>query len=205
MMRDQLAMLGLCLGIVAAGCAGTNKVIAPMPTPTHTSTPQVIQQMGYGINARFTRCESTTCPARTVKTLAQVERAPAVPVIARAPAPPRVQEIRKLIVVPFKSGSARLGKQEAKVIDMQSADAKRSRRIVISGRTDNTGSPRRNDILARQRAEAVRDYLVPRRLNDTVEIALESKGSCCYAADNRSASGRAANRRAEVEMFIVSP
>ena len=203
MNRGQLAMLGLSAGIVAAGCAGTNKAVAP--AQTHASTPQVIQQMGYGLNARFTWCGRTTCPDRTIKTLAQIERAPAAPVIARAPAPPQVQEIRKRIVVPFKSGSARLGDQEAKVIDLEFGDAKRLSRIVISGRTDDTGSPRRNDILARQRAEAVRDYLTKRRLNDTADIALESKGSCCYTADNRSASGRAANRRVEVEMFIVTP
>lgn len=198
----HLAMLGLSAGIVAAGCAGTNKTVAP--AHRHTATSKVIQQMGYGLNARFTWCEHTTCPDRTIKTLAPVDRAPAAPVIARASTPPQAQEIRKSIVVLFRSGSARLGDQEAKVIDMQLADARRSRRIVIRGRTDDTGSPRRNDILARQRAEVVRDYLTKRRLSDTIEITLESKGSCCYAADNHSASGRSANRRVEVDMFIVA-
>jgi outer membrane protein OmpA-like peptidoglycan-associated protein len=118
---------------------------------------------------------------------------------------PHALEIRKRVVVAFKPGSARLGGEEARVIDRQLADANRSKRIVISGRTDATGAPRGNEILARQRAEAVRDYLTKRRLNDTAEITLESKGSCCYVADNRSASGRAANRRVEVEIFIVTP
>ena len=206
MKRGHLAMLGLCTGIVAVGCAGTNKNGAP----AHTNTPtrEVIQQMGYGLSARFARCANATCPERTVKTLAQAERAPAPPPIPPTSAPQQVrevQELRKRIVVQFKSGSARLGKQEAHLIDHEFADAARARRIVITGRTDDTGSPRQNDILARKRAETIRDYLTKRRLNDTVEITLDSKGSCCYATDNRSASGRAANRRVEVEMLIVTP
>ena len=178
--------------------------MAVAPVYTHAPTRGVIQQIGYSPDVRFARCGSAVCPARTVKTLAQVDLA-STQVIARAPAPPQVQEIRKLIVVPFKSGSAQLADQEAKAIDMQFADAHRARRIAISGRTDDTGSPRGNDILARQRAEAVRDYLTKRRLNDTVEITLESKGSCCYVADNRLASGRSANRRVEMELFVVKP
>ena len=206
MKRGHLAMLGLCTGIVAVGCAGTNKAGAPVRT--NTPTREVIQQMGYGLSARFARCANTTCPDRTAKTLAQAERAPAPPAIPPTPTPPQVrevQELRKRIVVQFKSGSARLGELETKLIDREFADAARARRIVITGRTDETGSPQRNNILARQRAETVRNYLTNRRLNGTVEITLDSKGSCCYAADNRSASGRAANRRVEVEMLIVTP
>lgn len=199
----RLPILGLMAGIFAAGCAATNKAIAP--TKTEASISPAIQQIGYGLDARFTRCSGARCPVRTVKTLAQVEPPPVAAVIAPVPLPPQVQEIRKRITVPFKSGSAHLGDQEAQAIDMQSADIGRARRTEIRGRTDDTGSLSRNDKLARQRAEAVRDYLTQRRLNDTAEISLESKGSCCYAADNRSAAGRAANRRVEVEVFIVTP
>ena len=199
----RLPILGLMAGIIAAGCAATNKAIAP--TKTQASISPGIQQVGYGLDARFTWCSGARCPVRTVKTLSQVEPPPIAAVIAPVPLPPQMQEIRKRFMVPFKSGSAQLGNQEAQAIDVQSADIERSRRIEIRGRTDDTGSLSRNATLARQRAEAVRDYLTQRRLNNTVEITLESKGSCCYAADNRSAAGRATNRRVEVEMFIVTP
>lgn len=199
----QLPMLGLIAGIVAAGCAATNKAIAP--TKTQASIAPGIQQIGYGLDARFTWCSGARCPMRTVKTLAQVEPPPAVAVVAPVPVAPQVQEIQKLITVPFETGSARLSDQEAQVIDAALTGAMHVRRIVIRGRSDATGSARGNDRLAERRAAAVRDYLTKTRLHDAVEITLESKGSCCYAADNRSASGRAANRRVEVEVLIVSP
>ena len=206
MKRGSLAVLGLCTAIVAVGCAGVNKT--GTPANTNPSTREIVQQIGYGLSARFARCANAACPERTVKTLALAERAPDPPVIEPTANPPRareVQELRKRFVVPFTTGSARLGKPEAQLIDSELVDAARARRIVITGRTDDNGSARRNDILARKRAETVREYLTKRRLNDTVEITLDSKGSCCYATDNRSASGRAANRRVEVEMLFVTP
>lgn len=199
----QLTIVGITAGIAAAGCAGPHKAVAPQQT--HAPLSRLIQQTGHGLDARFTRCESTACPDRTVKTLREIERAPAVPNVPRMPATHEAQEIQKRIVVRFASGSARLTDNQIKVIDLQFADAMRSRRIAISGRTDDTGSPRGNDLLARKRAEVVRDYLLKRRLNDTVDHVLESKGNCCYSTDNRSAAGRAANRRVEIEMFIVAP
>ena len=85
MRHAQLAMFGLSAGIVAAGCAGTKMAVAPVYT--NAPTLGVIQRIGYGPDARFARCGSGVCPARTVKTLAPVEHAP-TPVIAHAPAPP---------------------------------------------------------------------------------------------------------------------
>lgn len=203
MRRLQLTMLGLSAGVIAAGCAVSHKAIAP--TNMQATIPPSIQQIGYGLDARFTWCSGSRCPTRTVKTLAYVERAPAAAVFARPPVPFEGTEIHKLITVPFDTGSARLSDQQAQVIDAAFTEAMHVRRIVIRGRTDSNGSPRRNDLLAGRRAEVVRDYLTKARLNDSVEITLESKGSCCYAADNHSASGRAANRRVEVEVLIVSP
>lgn len=203
MRRPQLAMLGLIGGIIATGCAGTNKAIAP--TNTQASISQGIQQIGYGLDARFTWCSGARCPVRSVKTLAQVERPPAAVVSTPAPVAPPVTEIHKLVTVSFETGSARLSDQQAQVIDTAFSQAMHVRRILIRGRTDASGSARTNDRLAKRRAGVVRDYLTKTRLYDAVEIKLESNGSCCYVADNHSASGRAANRRVEVEMFIVSP
>lgn len=74
MRRMRFALLGLSIAVITAGCAATPEVAPPTPTPV--STPAVIQQIGYGSDARFTWCESANCPVRTTKTLAQVERAP---------------------------------------------------------------------------------------------------------------------------------
>lgn len=75
MRRIRLALLTLSAAAAGPGCAATPEVVPLTPIPT-TSIPIVIQQIGYGSDARFTWCESTACPARTVKTLAHLERAP---------------------------------------------------------------------------------------------------------------------------------
>ena len=207
MRRLQLMMLGFSAGIAAAGCAGIQKAIAPMKTPD--PMPPSIRQIGYGPNAGFSWCSENRCPTRTVKTLATVEQTAAAPVLAPAtviaPAQiaPATQETHKTIAVTFETGSARLSDEQAKVVDAAFTQAMHIQRIVIRGRTDATGSARGNDRLAGRRAEAVRDYLLKAR-HDTPEITLDSKGSCCYAGDNRKASGRAANRRVEVEVFFLS-
>ncbi|KFE68631.1 OmpA family protein [Hyalangium minutum] len=74
-------------------------------------------------------------------------------------------------------------------------------RVVIEGHTDNQGKPAANMTLSHRRAEAVRNYLI----NKGVEPQrLEAKG---YGqerpiADNKTAKGRATNRRVD---FITAP
>ncbi len=79
------------------------------------------------------------------------------------------------------------------------SDAQRVRAIDIRGRTDELGSAALNDVLARNRALAVRDYLRAQRLPEETTIRLSFKGACCYVAGNDTAAGRAANRRVEID------
>ena len=78
-------------------------------------------------------------------------------------------------------------------------EAQRSPTIDIRGRTDELGSTGLNDVLARNRALAVRDYLRALHLTEATTIRLSAKGACCYVADNDTKEGRAANRRVEIE------
>ena len=73
MRRMQFVLLGLSTAVITAGCAATPEVAPPPSTPV--SAPAIIQQIGYGPDARFTLCESANCPIRTVKTLARLEGA----------------------------------------------------------------------------------------------------------------------------------
>ena len=73
MRRLHFVLLGLSTAVLTAGCATTPEAAPPTPTPV--STPAIIQQIGYGSNARFTWCENANCPIRTVKTLARLEGA----------------------------------------------------------------------------------------------------------------------------------
>ena len=72
--------------------------------------------------------------------------------------------------------------------------------LAHSERHPVTGVPSAKVIHNFGRAEAVERYLTARhsRLLAGTEVRVQSRGACCYAAGNDSASGRAANRRVEV-------
>jgi OOP family OmpA-OmpF porin len=69
--------------------------------------------------------------------------------------------------------------------------------VEIQGHSDATGSRRANLRLSRARAEAVSRYLV-RRGVPARRIVTRGFGAARPMADNRSAAGRATNRRVEL-------
>lgn len=105
----------------------------------------------------------------------------------------------KTIMVTFASGSALLSTAARRQLETIIPAAQRSPTIEIRGRTDELGSAALNDVLARNRALAVRDYLRTLHLSEATTIRISAKGACCYVADNDTKEGRAANRRVEIE------
>ena len=78
------------------------------------------------------------------------------------------------------------------------------RRIDIRGRTDNVGPAAANDLLARQRAAAVAQYLRARHPHlASAEVKVDGRGVCCYATENDTPDGRARNRRVEIAFWRV--
>ncbi len=78
--------------------------------------------------------------------------------------------------------------------------------VRLVGHTDSTGTEAANVTLGTRRAEAVRDELYSQLTGylDRVLVQVDpSPGKSQPAADNRTASGRAANRR--VEVFVEPP
>jgi outer membrane protein OmpA-like peptidoglycan-associated protein len=73
---------------------------------------------------------------------------------------------------------------------------KPSARVEISGHTDNQGNPAKNKALSRERAEAVRAYLVEQGIESARLVAV-GYGAERPIASNDSESGRADNRRIE--------
>jgi outer membrane protein OmpA-like peptidoglycan-associated protein len=86
----------------------------------------------------------------------------------------------------------KLGKV-AEVLQQQSDDKK----IVVEGHTDSVGSDAANLKLSQERADAVRTYLVSRGVKAD-RITAVGKGETVPIADNKSAEGRANNRRVEI-------
>jgi OmpA-OmpF porin, OOP family len=71
--------------------------------------------------------------------------------------------------------------------------------VVAVGHTDSTGPSSYNQRLSVRRAEAVKAYMVSKGVNAD-RIFTEGKGEDSPVADNSSRSGRAKNRRVEVEV-----
>ncbi len=69
--------------------------------------------------------------------------------------------------------------------------------ILVEGHTDSVGSQAANEDLSRRRAEAVRNFLISQGV-DKDRIRAEGLGSSRPIADNKSAEGRANNRRVEI-------
>jgi len=104
----------------------------------------------------------------------------------------------------FASGKAELLPQAqskldevAKALTQQDPDS----RIVVEGHTDSQGKQAMNLDLSTRRAEAVRNYLLQRGVAPD-RIRAEGLGMANPIADNKTAEGRADNRRVEI---VVQP
>ncbi len=75
--------------------------------------------------------------------------------------------------------------------------ADRDATMVIEGHTDSQGNDAINDKLSKDRADSVRDYLLKRGVAAD-RLSSVGKGSKSPIADNKSAEGRANNRRVEI-------
>jgi outer membrane protein OmpA-like peptidoglycan-associated protein len=73
----------------------------------------------------------------------------------------------------------------------------RERHLVVEGHTDSQGSDSHNMDLSQRRADAVRDYLVKGDYQADL-IQANGMGEGHPVADNKSAEGRANNRRVEI-------
>ena len=71
--------------------------------------------------------------------------------------------------------------------------------IVAVGHTDSVGKDAYNQKLSVKRAEAVKAYLVSNGI-EANRVYTEGKGEAQPVADNKTAAGRAKNRRVEIEV-----
>ena len=110
-----------------------------------------------------------------------------------------IKEKMVLFGVMFKSGSADLTEQSLPYLDAFADLMKEDRGAIVEirGYTDNQGSEARNLDLSQKRADAVKNYLTLKGIDEARMKAL-GYGEADPIGDNKSPEGRALNRRIEV-------
>ncbi|HSI47899.1 MAG TPA: OmpA family protein [Ideonella sp.] len=89
---------------------------------------------------------------------------------------------------------------KAKLDDLVSKTAGMNLEVIIAvGHTDSVGSDAYNQKLSVRRSEAVKEYLVSKGVEKN-RVYTEGKGEKQPVADNKTAEGRAKNRRVEIEV-----
>ena len=221
----QLAVATIAVSpLLLAGCGALSVDRSKEPIAQLPNRPGLarlaIAQLQYGNGAPFQVCVGDACPKPTKKILAIAShrsnadavvmpadlstiaapplQPPAMLIQAEVGKPP-VEPRPKTVMITFASGAAALTPAARKTLDAALAQARAAETIEIRGRTDELGSASLNDVLAQNRALAVRDYLRQKQLPEETLIRLSFKGACCYVAGNDTAEGRAANRRVELE------
>lgn len=151
--------------------------------------------------------QNTRIAASESKRTAEAASAAAARLAAQQAAAVRVvpapEPRNSLYSILFVFGSSRLDLPEADAARLI-ADAHGSPLIVLRGRTDGATESPAESRIARERAAAVRDYLVqagvePARIRETWQPVGD------HAADNASADGRTLNRRVEIEIYRAAP
>ena len=144
--------------------------------------------------------ENGKCVAPPPPPVAPAPPAPAV--VAPPPPPAPVSEKVSFAADAFFDFDKAVLKPEgkAKLADLTSKIKDMNLEVIIAvGHTDSIGTDAYNQKLSIRRAEAVKAYLVSQGI-ETNRVYTEGKGEKQPVADNKSAAGRAKNRRVEIEV-----
>jgi outer membrane protein OmpA-like peptidoglycan-associated protein len=203
-MRQTIPLIPWLL--VLASCSSPPKP----PTVDKTQKRPVNSQMAVDLqvckndlqNTRLMTTESGRVAETTAATLANLAARQQILAAMQGPAGQQ-PKANSVFTVRFDFGSTRVV-IPADVAATLVEDAKASPLVMLRGRTDGISDAPAESRIARDRAAAVRDYLVaagvdPARIRATYQPAGD------HVADNVSAGGRGLNRRVEVELYRALP
>jgi len=126
------------------------------------------------------------------------EAPPPPPPVAQAPPPP-AKKMVELHGPQFDFNKAALKPDGKKRVDtaVQTMKDESSLKVSVDGYTDSIGSDAYNLKLSERRAQVVKDYMVSEGVSAS-RITAHGYGKSKPVADNKTAEGRAENRRVEI-------
>lgn len=189
-------------------------VVVPAPVPVPAAPPPVLDSDGDGVPDNRDNCPNTVRGARVGADGCELDSDGdgVVDRLDRCPGTTRgvkvdkngceIPEIISLQGVNFATNSATLTAGSTATLDdaAQTLIKRGDVRVEVAGHTDNTGSAARNRVLSQQRAESVMKYLVSKGVNPA-NLSARGYGPDSPVADNKTARGRAANRRVELRIM----
>ncbi len=192
--------------IVLASCSSPPKP----PTVDESQKRPVNSQMAVELqvckndlqNTRLLATESGRLAETTAATLANLAARQQVLAAMQGPAGQQAQP-NSVFTVRFEFGSTRVV-IPADIAAPLIEDAKSAPLVLLRGRTDGTSDAPVESRIARDRAAAVRDYLVAAGV-DAARIRATYQPAGDHVADNASAGGRGLNRRVEIELYRTLP
>ncbi len=113
-----------------------------------------------------------------------------------------VPKVEKIVLrgVNFDTASAKIKHESFAILDNNVAALKKTNKnVVIVGYTDSQGKEASNIKLSQARANSVKAYFESKGI-DASRISTQGMGPANPVADNKTAEGRAENRRIELEL-----
>lgn len=149
-------------------------------------------------------CDGVPAPAPAPAPVAAPAAAPAAaptPAPVAAPVAPATEKVSFAADAFFDFDKAVLKPEgKAKLDDLADKVKGITLEVIIAvGHTDSVGKDAYNQKLSERRAEAVKSYLTSKGI-EASRVYTEGKGEKQPVADNKSAEGRAKNRRVEIEV-----
>ncbi|MBF5006304.1 outer membrane protein OmpA [Diaphorobacter caeni] len=150
-----------------------------------------------GCDGALQKAAAVTPPPAVAPAPAPAAATPAAP----APAPAVASKVTYAADAFFDFDKSVLKPEgKAKLDDLVSKVKNINLEVIIAvGHTDSVGSDAYNQKLSVRRAEAVKAYLVSKGIEKN-RVYTEGKGEKQPVADNKTAAGRAKNRRVEIEV-----
>lgn len=151
----------------------------------------------------YAYCNAESCPQATRFTLDEEEEQKPIfiePIVV-------ADSLVERVDVHYDFSKSVLRKSEIRKLEEQFHKLKNENvKVTIIGYTDNVEASNRNSRfnqkLALSRAKVVKNFIVRHFGVKASDITISGKPLCCYVTSNKTAKGRAENRRAEVQVYV---